>query len=49
VLAQVPLVVTQSDLDKQRHRRMVYSTVGIVAVFAAGIGAWALHLWRYIV
>jgi polysaccharide chain length determinant protein (PEP-CTERM system associated) len=49
VLAQVPLVVTQGDLNKQRHRRMVYSTVGIVALFAAGIGAWALHLWRYIV
>ena len=49
VLAQVPLVVTQGDLNKQRHRRMVYSTVGIVALFAAGVGAWALHLWRYIV
>ena len=49
ILAQIPLVVTQSDLTKQRHRRLVYSTVAVVLCIAAGIGAWTLHLWRYIV
>jgi polysaccharide chain length determinant protein (PEP-CTERM system associated) len=49
VLAQVPLVVTQSDLTKQRHRRLIYSTVAVALCVAAGIGAWTLHLWRYIV
>jgi polysaccharide chain length determinant protein (PEP-CTERM system associated) len=49
ILAQVPLVVTPSDLSRQRHRRMVYSTVGVVLFIAAGIGVWTLHLWRYIV
>jgi protein tyrosine kinase modulator len=49
ILAQVPLVVTQSDLDKQRHRRLVYSSVAVGLTVAAGIGAWTLHLWRYIV
>ncbi len=49
ILAQVPLVVTQSDLNKQRHRRRVYSTVTVGLCVAAGIGAWTLHLWRYIV
>jgi polysaccharide chain length determinant protein (PEP-CTERM system associated) len=49
ILAQVPLVVTPSDLSKQRHRRMVYSTVAVVLFIAAGIGAVTLQLWRYIV
>jgi len=49
ILAQIPLVVTQEDLDKKRHRRLVYSTVVVMLCVAAGIGMWTLHLWRYIV
>ena len=49
ILAQVPLIVTQKDLNHQRHRRLVYSTVAVGLTVAAGIGAWTLHLWRYFV
>ena len=39
----------QKDLDQQRQRRLMYSTIGIALSVAAGISVWTLQLWRYIV
>lgn len=46
VLATVPLVPTDRDLRRTRHRRFAISAIGVTAVAAAGFVFWTLKLWR---
>ncbi|HET7218504.1 MAG TPA: GNVR domain-containing protein [Vicinamibacterales bacterium] len=49
VLALVPLVVDAEQMARARRRRMLVASLVAVAVVGAGVVAWQMQLWRFVV
>jgi polysaccharide chain length determinant protein (PEP-CTERM system associated) len=48
VLALVPLVVDQVQVERRRRRRLLVAGVVSVALAVASVVAWRMQLWRYV-